>query len=102
MVARAFWRSEARRIVPWSETLQDVAKSTTLSASDLHDARATILYPFYNMKYKIIKKIRQNMTWIQAVILCINLTPSRYNALAPAIVYVNNDVTIIFNSVTSQ
>ena len=54
----------------------------TLSASDLHNARATILNPFYNMEYEIIKKIRQNMTWIEADILGINLTPNRYNALA--------------------
>ena len=42
------------------------------------------------------------MTGIEADILGINLMPNRYNALAPAIVYVNNDVTIPFNSVTSQ
>ena len=55
-----------------------------------------------NMEYEMIKKIRQNTTWIEADILGINLTPNRYNALAPAIVYVSNDVTIPFNSVTSQ
>ena len=71
-------------------------------ASDLHNARATILNPFYNIEYKTINKIRQNTTWIEADILGINLTPNRYNALAPAIVYDNNDVTIPFNSVTSQ
>ena len=80
MAARALWRSEARRVVPWSETL--------------HEA--------YNMEYKMIKKIRQNVTGIEADILGNNLTPNRYNALAPAIVYVSNDVTIPFNSVTSQ
>ena len=58
------------------------SQGTTLSASDLHNARATILNPFYNMEYKIIKKIRQNTTWIEADILGINLTPNRYNALA--------------------
>ena len=79
MVARALWRSEARMVVPWSETLH-----------------------FYNMEYKIVKKIRQNTTWIEADILGMNHTPNRYNALAPAIVYVSNDVTIPFNSVTSQ
>ena len=42
------------------------------------------------------------MTRIEAVILGINLTPNRYNALAPAIVYVIDDVTILFNSVASQ
>ena len=50
----------------------------------------------------MIMKIRQNTTWIEADILGINLTPNRYNALAPAIVYFSNDVTIPFNSVTSQ
>ena len=54
------------------------------------------------MEYKIIKKIRQNTTRIEADILGINLIPNRYNALAPAIVYVSNDVTIPFNSVTPQ
>ena len=54
------------------------------------------------MEYKIIKKIRQNTTWIEVDILGIDLTLSRYNALAPAIVYVSNDVIIPFNSVTSQ
>ena len=82
--------------------VQGRSQGTTLSASDLHNARATILNPFYNMEYKIIKKKRQNTTWIDADILGINLTPNRYNALAPAIVYVSNDVTIPFNSVTSQ
>ena len=53
------------------------------------------------MEYNIIKKIKQNMTGIEADILGINLTPNRHNALAPAIVYVSNDVTIPFNSVTS-
>ena len=77
-------------------------KTTTLRASDLHNARTTVLNPFYNMEYKIIKKIRQNTAWILADILGINLTPNRYNALAPAIVYVSDDVTIPFNSVTSQ
>ena len=42
------------------------------------------------------------MTGIEANIPGINLTPNQYNALAPAIVYVSNDVTIQFNSVTSQ
>ena len=38
----------------------DFSQGTTPSASDLHNARATILYPFYNMEYKIINNIRQN------------------------------------------
>ena len=82
--------------------VQGRSQGTTLSASDLHNARATILNPFYNMEYKIIKKIRQNTAWMEADILAKNLTPNRCNALAPAIVYVSNDVTIPFNSVTSQ
>ena len=82
--------------------VQERSQGTTLHASDLHNARTNILNPFYNMEYEIIKKIRQNMTWIEAEILCINLTPNLYNALAPAIVYVSNDVTIPFNFVTLQ
>ena len=77
-------------------------QGTTLRASDLHNARATILNPFYNMEYKMIKKIIQNSAWIEADILGKNLTPNRCNALAPSIVYVSNDVTIPFNIVTSQ
>ena len=82
--------------------MQGRSQGTALSASDLNNARATILNTFYNMEYKIVKKIRQNTMWIEADILGINLTPNRYNELAPAIVYVSNDVTIPFNSVTSQ
>ena len=81
---------------------QGRSQGTTLSASDLHNARATILNPFYNMEYKIIKKIRQNTAWIDADILGKNLTANRYNALTLAFVYVSNDVTIPFNAVTSQ
>ena len=43
-----------------------------------------------------------NKTLIEVDILCINVTPDRYNAPAPAIVYVSNDVTIPFNPMTSQ
>ena len=50
----------------------------------------------------MIKKIRKNTTWIEAVILGINLIPNGYNALTPAIVHVSNDVIILFNSVTSK
>ena len=46
----------------------------------------------------MIKKIRQNTAWIEADILGKNLTPNPCNALAPAIVYVSNDVTIPFNT----
>ena len=82
--------------------VQGRSQGTTLSASDLHNARATILNPFYDMEYKIIKKIRQNTAWIEADILGKNLTPNWCNALASAIVYVRNDVTIPFKAVTSQ
>ena len=58
------------------------SQGTTPSASDLHNARATILNPVYGMVYKIFKKITQNKTWIEAAIPYINLTPDRYNALA--------------------
>ena len=50
----------------------------------------------------MIKNLRQNMTWIEAEIVGINLTPNLYNALVPAIVYVSNEVIISFNTVTSQ
>ena len=40
--------------------------------------------------------------WIKVEIPSINLTPNRYNALAPGIVYVNNYITIPINSMTSQ
>ena len=42
------------------------------------------------------------MTWIEADIPGINLTPNRYNALVRAIGYVSNDVTFPFNTLTSQ
>ena len=61
-----------------------------------------LLTPFYNMECKIIRKIGQNRTWIVAAIPCVNVTPNRHNAIAQAIVYVSNDVTIPFNSMTSQ
>ena len=73
-----------------------------MHASDLQNPRATILNPFCSMGYKIIKEIRQKTTWIEVDILGINLTPNRQNALAPAIVYVSNEVTVPFKSVTSQ
>ena len=56
--------------------VQGRSQGTTLSASGLHNARATILNPFYNMEYKIIEKIKQNTMWIEADILGINLTPT--------------------------
>ena len=99
MVAHALWRSEAcrlclgRRPCTSHRRVQGSSQGTTLSVSDLHNAPATILNLFYNMEYDMIRKIRQHTTWIGADILGINLTPNWYNALAPAIVYVSNDVT---------
>ena len=82
--------------------VQGRVQGMTLSGSDLHTARETILNPFHNMEYKMIKKIRQNKMWIEADIPCINLTPNQYNALAQAIVYVTSDVTIPVTSIASQ
>ena len=50
MVARALWRSEALRAVPWLRPApcRVSDQGTTLRASDLHNARATILNPFYH------------------------------------------------------
>ena len=56
---------------------QGRCQGTTLSASDLHNARATILNSFYDIEYEISKKIRQNTTWIEAYILGITLNPSQ-------------------------
>ena len=71
------WRSEARMVVPWwhHRRVQGRSQSTTLSAPDLHNAQATILISFYNMDHEIIKKIKQNKTWIEAGIPWINLNP---------------------------
>ena len=45
MVARALWRSEALRVVPYG-SCRVSDQGTTLRASDLHNARATILNTF--------------------------------------------------------
>ena len=82
------------------ETLNDIWIVTR--ASDLHSARATILNTFYNMDYKIIKETGQNKTWIETDTPCKNVTPNPYNALAPAIVCVSNDVGIPFHSMASH
>ena len=50
----------------------------------------------------MIRKIRQNKSRTEVDIPCINLTPNRYDALAPAIVYVSNVVTIPVNSTTQM
>ena len=50
----------------------------------------------------MIMKITQNKTSLEVDIPCIYLTPNRYKALAPAIVYVSNDITIPVNSMMSQ
>ena len=89
MVAHALWKSEACRLCLGQRPctshwrVQGRSQGTTLSVSDLHNAPATILNLFYNMEYDKIRKIRQHMTWIEADIPGINLTPNRYNALAP-------------------
>ena len=61
---------------PWTSRgrVQGRSQCTTLSASGLHNARETILNPFYNLEYEIMKKITQNTTWIEVDILRINLT----------------------------
>ena len=64
--------------------VQGRSQGTTLSVSDLHNARATILNPFYNMEYKIIKKIKQNTAWIEADILGKNLTPDLVQCTRPS------------------
>ena len=46
MVSRALWSSEALRVVPWPRPCTRPDQGTTLRASDLHNARATILNPF--------------------------------------------------------
>ena len=64
MVACALWRSEPRRVTkcldrrPYMSCrrMQGRSQGTTLSVSDLHNARATILNPFYIMEYEMIKK----------------------------------------------
>ena len=44
----------------------------------------------------MMQKIRESKTWIE-----VDITPSRYNALAPTIVYVRNAVTISGNFISS-
>ena len=91
-----------RRLSTRHNRVQGRSQGTTLSASDLHNARANILNSFYNMEYKVIKKIWQNKVWIEAGIPCINISPIRHNAFALVIVYFNNDVIIPFNFMTWQ
>ena len=53
----------------------------------------------------MIKKMRQNKTWIEEDIPCINPPhphPNQHNALDPAIAYVSNNFTIPVNSMTSE
>ena len=56
---------------------QGRSQRITRNASDLHNARATILNLFYNM----IKKICQNNTLTEAAIPCKNLTPNLHKAI---------------------
>ena len=59
MVARALWKSEALRVVPWlrpalaNGSCRVSDQGTTLRASDLHNARATILNPFNKYCYNV-------------------------------------------------
>ena len=46
------------------------------------------------MEYKTTKKIKQIKKGIEADIPCNNLTLNWYKALAPTIVYANNDIPI--------
>ena len=49
---------------------------TAVNASDLHNARTTILLnPFYYMEYQMIKKMKQNTARIESDIQGKNLTP---------------------------
>ena len=82
--------------------VQTRSQGTSVSASDFHNARETIRNHVYDMEYKIIKKRQQKKTWIEADRLCINLTPNQYNALTTAIVNISIDITIPFNSKSSQ
>ena len=84
-----------RRRVQWR------SQGAALSASDIHNARTTIRNPVYNMESKI-KKIGQNETWFEVDIPCINVTSDPYNALASAIFFCSNGVTIPFQSMMSQ
>ena len=60
MVARALWRSEALRVVPWLRPctrlrlVQVSDQGTTLRASDLHNTRATILNPLNSRDLTIL------------------------------------------------
>ena len=51
MVARALWRSEAVRVVPWLRpgTRLRLDQGTTMSASDLPNARETIFNHFIEL-----------------------------------------------------
>ena len=77
---------------------RDVAKAQPWRPliSTIHGQPFLISFKTWNIK------IRQNTTWIDADIPCINLTLNRYNALTLTITYVSNGVTIPFNSMRSQ
>ena len=67
MVARALWRSEALRVVPWLRPCTRLRlvsdQGTTLRASDLHNARATILNPFNN-HHRAINTQTVSRSWL--------------------------------------
>ena len=71
MVARALWRSEALRVVPWLRPYGSCRVSdqgTTLRASDLHNARATILNPFIIFFMLIESRTFVNSLWPSDII----------------------------------
>ena len=80
--------------------VQGRSLGTTLSASDLHNARATIRNPFCDMNCKKVRK-QLKKGWIQEDIPYVDFTPNCCNEIAPAIVYLNNDVTMPVNSMNS-
>ena len=78
MGARVFWKSEARRCVPLSETgVQGRSQDTTLSASEWNSPRHPFLIPIVTRNTKQLRK-GQNKTWTEAEIPCINLTHSQF------------------------
>ena len=66
MIVRASWRSEVRRVgrrpCKSRRRMQRRSEGTSLIASDLHNARATILNPFRNIECRMIKEIGRNKT----------------------------------------
>ena len=78
MVVRALWRSEALRVVPWLRPctrlrlVQVSDQGTTLRASDLHNARPTILNPLNN-RYFVIYAAMKYATFYWNKFICLPL-----------------------------